>query len=149
MNDDIEIQIIAKQHFPQILKLVAEIPVSAEFYWPQDHLLDELESTRGIGLWKKQQLCTFVLWRDLYDAHEISVLATTPQMRGQGYMSRLMREALTAHSQKSQWWLEVHEKNLTAQKLYLKLGFIESGRRQNYYRDGGTALLYTFTIKTT
>jgi ribosomal-protein-alanine N-acetyltransferase len=40
-------------------------------------------------------------------------------------------------------WLEVHEGNDAARKLYEKQGFVAEGRRPRYYRDGGSAILYT------
>jgi ribosomal-protein-alanine N-acetyltransferase len=40
----------------------------------------------------------------------------------------------------------VRVSNLAAQRLYLKFGFAEVGRRKRYYRDGEDALLMTRTL---
>ena len=82
------------------------------------------------------------------DPYEILWLATKPGSENQGFMKMLMKglldNALSHNGRKTpELILEVHEKNVKAIKLYSDLGFIEVGRRKNYYKDGAGALLMT------
>jgi ribosomal protein S18 acetylase RimI-like enzyme len=74
---------------------------------------------------------------------EILFLATTPALRGQGLMYQLLRD-FSAQKGGVHIWLECREDNVAAIELYKKIGFKESGRRQGYYKDGTTAILFNF-----
>lgn len=61
-------------------------------------------------------------------------------------MGQLLKNVLhNATSQAASIQLEVHEKNLKALKIYNQVGFKHVGTRKNYYKDGGAALLMTFS----
>ncbi|KYG60360.1 peptide N-acetyltransferase [Bdellovibrio bacteriovorus] len=114
-----------------------------QFYWPADLLGAELATAEAVGVFKGEELAGFVLYRDLPDAWEISLVASHPRFRRQGLMERLFAHLIAAKGQDKQLWLEVHEENVSAQKLYEKLGFKEVRRRPRYYGDGATAILYS------
>lgn len=111
------------------------------FNWPESSLRPELQNQKGWGLWQDDDLKAFVLWRDLGEEAEITVLATHPECQGRGLMKQLLLQVFDANSYKF-WLLEVHEENQAAQRLYEGLGFCQVGRRARYYRDGKSALLY-------
>lgn len=117
------------------------------FHWPQDLLDAELRSSFGFGIFQAAELCGFVLYRDMLDVWDISVVASHPNWRRQGVMERLFSEVVAAKGRERALVLEVHEENLPAQKLYEKLGFREVRRRPRYYSDGGTALVYTLSAE--
>jgi ribosomal protein S18 acetylase RimI-like enzyme len=91
-----------------------------------------------------QPVVAFVFVWDIGSAWEISFLATDPAARGQGLMNKLIESLKSIRPADKPLWLEVHEKNEPARKLYEKAGFTEVGRREKYYSDGGTAVLYNF-----
>ncbi|MES2962492.1 MAG: GNAT family N-acetyltransferase [Bdellovibrionota bacterium] len=91
-----------------------------------------------------QPIMAFIFVWDIGSAWEISFLATDPAARGQGLMRRLIEYVKSIRPADKPLWLEVHEKNEPARKLYEKAGFNEVGRRAEYYSDGGTAVLYNF-----
>ncbi len=62
---------------------------------------------------------------------EILNLAVSPPFRGMGIASTLLRYELR---HKAVYFLEVRESNLAARALYRRFGFIESGRRSEYYQ---------------
>lgn len=132
-----------------ILTLVADLEseqgLSAGFYWPQDVLQSEIWTTEGWGAFQNGRLAAFVLYRQVAENCEITILATAPQERRQRLMERLLRKLVDAKNQGGEIWLEVHENNHSAQKLYEKLGFSKVGERPRYYRDGARALLYSYT----
>jgi len=65
------------------------------------------------------------------DESELLNLAVEPCLRRRGIARRLVTELTALHS--GALWLEVCESNQKARKLYVSLGFIESGQRPNYY----------------
>lgn len=111
-----------------------------EFHWPDEALLGEIGSLPGRGLWMAGELVAFVVWRDLGNEAEISILASDVRHQRKGWMGQLLSEIFnSAHY--AAWILEVHEQNHAARELYRRLGFHEVGRRSGYYRDGGAALV--------
>lgn len=117
--------------------------LQASFYWPKDLLGAEMATAEAVGIFQDDTLVGFILYRDLPNAWEISLVASDPQFRRQGYMEKLLAHLIAAKGQGKELWLEVHEENVPAQKLYEKLGFKEVGRRPRYYNDGATAILYS------
>jgi ribosomal protein S18 acetylase RimI-like enzyme len=92
-------------------------------------------------------LAAFLLFRELPDSSEITWLATALDARRQGWMKTLLGRFLRdLHDAKAPTavWLEVHELNVPAQKLYVDCGFKKVGQRPRYYRDGKAAWLYNY-----
>lgn len=93
---------------------------------------------------------SFIAYRMNVEAIEIIALATQPGMGRQGIMIQTYTAWLAALAGKKlnqrAIWLEVHEDNAPALKLYLKLGFLETGRRPKYYKDQKSAILMTKTL---
>lgn len=115
----------------------------AQFYWPNDLLGAELATAEAVGVFSNGHLAGFILYRELDRAWEISLVASHPNFRRQGLMEQLFLHLIAAKGHERELWLEVHEENVAAQKLYEKLGFKEVRRRPRYYKDGGSAILYT------
>ena len=65
---------------------------------------------------------------------EVLYIEVEPAFRRQGIAEMLLREAIERAP--GEWFLEVRDSNLAAQKLYEKLGFVNVGRRENYYPGG-------------
>lgn len=86
----------------------------------------------------------FLLYRDTTAALEISLLATDPSARGKGRMLSLLGQFLADRPPGREVWLEVHEANAPARRLYSKVGFREVGQRPKYYADGAAAILYNY-----
>jgi len=64
-------------------------------------------------------------------------LAVHPKYRAQGNGSFLLAKVIDHAASKavSRIWLEVRVSGSSARKLYEKFGFVESGRRKDYYTD--------------
>jgi ribosomal-protein-alanine acetyltransferase len=79
----------------------------------------------------------FVIVRCDPDDWEIENVVVAAHWRRQGIGSNLVREVLHQALQDgaTSVLLEVRENNQTARGLYEKLGFIEVGRRPNYYEN--------------
>lgn len=87
----------------------------------------------------------FILYRKTPLAFEISYLATRPEQKRTGHMLGLLEMlAIDARDLGLQIWLEVHEDNTPAIRLYETFGFKPQGKRPKYYADGGSAILYNY-----
>lgn len=75
-------------------------------------------------------------WLVLDEAH-ITNVAVAPSWRRQGIARRLMEHMilLALHQGARRMTLEVRRSNLSAQQLYLSLGFQSAGIRPGYYTD--------------
>jgi ribosomal-protein-alanine N-acetyltransferase len=147
-EEQAEIEVLTLRHLPQIVGIMEQVyqrstsPVGG--LWTRDLLKQELEIGQGVGLDVDGfGLAAFALFR-LYELHrEITVLATHPDRQRKGDMQFLLSYMLERKSPQERIWLEVHDGNVPALKLYENLGFQHVGRRPKYYRDGGDALLLT------
>ncbi len=140
-----QMAILKPIQYPELLRLAEAFEITPGFSWTSFKIEEELKVSVAWGLWVSETLWAFVLWRETSDAFEIMALGTDPSSRRQGAMGTLLKH-LIAGCQKS-IWLEVHEFNLSAIKLYQDLGFQRSGMRKNYYSDGAAAVLMTFLRK--
>lgn len=109
------------------------------------------KSLAGRGLYGElaAQPRAAILFVDLGEQLEIIALATHPVAHRQGLM-RSLGEDFFAHFKglKREVWLEVHQDNLPARRLYEKWGFMQVGERPNYYGPQQTAILMTKALPT-
>lgn len=129
------------------LNLIIEPYLSPAFNWPPASFNSEFAHSETWVLIEPsagdERVIAFCCIRDSIDAWEISLLATIKTHQGQGLMRHLLTRILQHYGRKRHFWLEVHESNVRAQKLYEQFGFIKEGHRGGYYTDGSSAYLYT------
>lgn len=87
--------------------------------------------------------CGFAIWRDLKGEAEILSLGVSPDVQRAGAGASLVAAIVVAarDAGASRIFLEVDAGNAPAIALYEKSGFVASGRRKGYYRDGADAVL--------
>lgn len=104
------------------------------------------------GVFAIRAAAGFILCRVVLDEAEILTLAVRLTARRAGLGARLTQAAAdhAARSGADRLFLEVAEDNDAARALYARLGFVQSGRRRNYYEkaDGSRvdALLLTLDL---
>ena len=96
----------------------------------------------------------FILYRCAADECEIITLCVCPQNRRQGNAQRLLSvlEDVLVVRGVTTLFLEVEEANASAVRLYEKAGYVQTGRRKNYYRNETgrrDALLYRRALAVT
>lgn len=97
--------------------------------------------------YKSERVSAFIAYRHLGDQLiEISALATGQDFLRQDIMSHLVHFLIEVEKP-VEVWLEVHEANQSAIKLYHRLGFELQGRRPRYYSDNAAALNYVWKMK--
>jgi ribosomal-protein-alanine N-acetyltransferase len=82
----------------------------------------------------------FLFGRSVGVEFEITYIGVDKLLKRQGYGKTLLAHALSEISPKVVF-LEVSEKNTSAQSFYKAQGFVESGVRKQYYPDGSNAIL--------
>jgi ribosomal protein S18 acetylase RimI-like enzyme len=75
--------------------------------------------------------------------YEILAIGISPEHQRQGLGRVLLEQVVTGGALDAEWWLEVHERNIAAQRLYDAAGFKRTGIRSRYYKDGKAAFLYS------
>ena len=116
-----------------------------EFLWSDNELRSHilLTPTGWVGWSVSDQLVAIILFGKTSDVIEINYLETGAEFKRCGYMKNLLSELIENHSN-HEFWLDVHVSNIVALKMYEKLGFATSGRREKYYKDGGAALMMCY-----
>jgi len=73
---------------------------------------------------------------------EVLTLATHPDVQGQGRATTLLRDTLTRLRAVNveEVFLDVSDQNTAARALYARCGFTGFAFRQNYYKNGATAI---------
>ncbi|WP_244283702.1 GNAT family N-acetyltransferase [Leptospira haakeii] len=80
----------------------------------------------------------FVFYMDLVDFSELLRIGILPEKRKKGEAGSILKTLCDLFPKTI---LEVSNLNSSAISLYVKLGFMESGRRKSYYGPGKDAIL--------
>jgi ribosomal-protein-alanine N-acetyltransferase len=107
--------------------------------WSRNGFVRELENPVA-QLWvlmSDRILLGYLCFWAVGDEMQLLNLAVHPRYRGRGHGSYLLTKMIDLACSKgiSRIWLEVRVSGSTARRLYEKFGFVESGRRRNYYTD--------------
>lgn len=107
--------------------------------WSENSIAYEL--TNPLSFWlvaeAAGQVLGYVGSQTVLDEADMMNIAVHPDARRQGIAGQLVTELIAALCQKGvrSLTLEVRVSNSPAISLYEKLGFIQAGRRPNYYRN--------------
>lgn len=148
----IKLQAADVAYISEIISWLKELR-GPSFNWTPESLQSELLSQNCWCLLSTSGMpdlpLAFVCERTLADAIEWTVLASSPLYSRKGCMRELLRERiqmLRGVGMTREIWLEVHEHNHKAVKLYQQLGFVLQSTRKSYYSDGASALMMTYLI---
>lgn len=86
-------------------------------------------------LTQHQQVIGFYVAEVVLDEATLMDICVEPSQQGHGFGNTLLNQFIAQAKAKGvvKIWLEVRAKNIAAQMLYMKAGFIETGRRTGYY----------------
>ena len=109
--------------------------------WSRSMFASELAKPSSISLGacstETGELVGYLIISRYVDAWHVMNVAVTPDWRGRG-IARLLLERLfelTAGDERRGYTLEVRVSNVTAIRLYERLGFVGRGVRRGYYTD--------------
>lgn len=132
--------IIRRMTLEDIPQVVAIDQVSFSLPWPERSFRFEVTDNPASRAWVAEidgRVAGMIIAWLLVDEAHIATIATHPDHRRQSIASRLLIHTLQSLKDEGadHSVLEVRESNTAAQEMYRKFGFVESGRRQRYYRD--------------
>ncbi|HPI41366.1 MAG TPA: GNAT family N-acetyltransferase [Pseudobdellovibrionaceae bacterium] len=146
-NNLLKVRSLKQSDIPQAQEIIRcweplFLEKKAQFLWSELDIRDEIEQQMAVGGFYNGQLVCFITYHLIPPVLEIRCLSTHPGYQGYGFMKHLISSLWDVHNDSNEVWLEVHENNANAKKLYEVLGFVEVARRSRYYSDGGSAILY-------
>ena len=119
--------------------------------WPERALEDVLANP-AVGAWvlegPEARALAYLMFREAASEAEILRIGALPAHRRQGHALRVLRVFLAWCGQRGirQVFLEVREDNQPARRLYERLKFELTSRREGYYtRPPGNALVYRWS----
>jgi len=141
--------VIRKMIMNDLEQVVAIDQVSFSLPWPSRSFQFELTDNPASRCWvvelDKKIVAMIVSWLILDELH-IATIATHPEYKRQGIGRKLLLYALKSAREEGviKSFLEVRESNQVAISMYKSFGFVEDGRRKEYYKDNGEdAILMT------
>ena len=108
-----------------------------DFPWSEDLIRNCLKvGYHALVLREQEYIRAYAFASGAAGESHILNICVDPEHRGQGYAKVLLRQCIATvmvHGAKVMF-LEVRESNVGAIALYESMGFVEIGRRDNYYR---------------
>ena len=107
--------------------------------WSESSIASELGNR--LSLWlvavDRDRVVGYVGSQSVLGETDMMNIAVAPDYRRQGIAEKLVTELISGLRQKGNHslMLEVRASNEPARKLYEKMGFVQMGRRPNYYRN--------------
>jgi len=139
------------EDLPAILAIEAKAEHAA--HWPEKKYREMLESQTSrrlvLVLEERGTVQGFVIGHLLDQECEIENLVVASDFRRRGWGSKLLQSLIDAAHQAgvTAFSLEVRDSNLAARALYNRIGFVENGRRKQYYREPEEdGILFTFRM---
>ena len=139
MMKNIQKVVIELMNFDDIKNVIEVENKSFTIPWHEESFIQELSNNLALYLVAKiegRAVGYVGVWKILNEGH-ITNVAVHPEYRNQGIGRALVSELLLLCMKDGidAFTLEVRKSNLTAQKLYKDLGFVETGIRKRYYSD--------------
>lgn len=138
---------------PEDLEQVIAIDqVSFSLPWPPRSFRFELTDNPASRCWVAEvdgRVAGMLVGWMIVDEIHIATIATHPDFRRRGIGQALLAHTLQAAMEEGaiSSFLEVRESNDAALEMYRKFGYVESGRREGYYKDNDeSAILMTAAL---
>ncbi len=131
--------IIISHHTKENLEAIAEIEsVSINPPWSYKAICDfaDCDTSRILVAFESAEVVGYITYSVVLDEVQIANVAVHPDRRRLGIAEKLL-STLYSESKENKMFiitLEVRESNIPAIKLYEKCGYVEVGRRKNYYK---------------
>ena len=131
---------IRKMTLDDLEQVIAIDQTSFSLPWPARSFHFELTDNPASRCWVAdldgRVIGMVVAWLIVDEIH-IATIAAHPDFRKQGIGKSLLLHTLKSAKEEGAVtsFLEVRESNATALEMYRKFGFVESGRREGYYKD--------------
>ena len=113
---------------------------SARLFWSE---LGQVDTRHYVVALDGEELVGYAGLCDYPDEAWVQTMAVTPAAQGRGVGALLLQELLAEAGRRGQRTvaLEVRADNPTAQRLYERAGFVQTGVRRGYYQPGAVDAL--------
>ena len=141
--------LIRKMIEADLEQVVAIDQVSFSLPWPARSFHYEIKENFTSRSWVVEcdgRVSAMLVGWLIVDELHVATIATHPDFRGRGIGKKMLVHALRAAKDEGviRAFLEVRESNAVALSMYRGLGFVEDGRRKEYYKDNNEdAILMT------
>ena len=138
---DLSSLLIRRMTHDDLEQVIAIDQVSFSLPWPKRSFQYELDENFVSRCWVADvdgHIAAMMVGWMMMDELHIATLATHPDYRGRGIGKKILIHALCWARDKEgllRAFLEVRESNVVALQMYRSLGFVEDGRRKEYYKD--------------
>lgn len=143
----IEISTMMLNDLEQIKK---NLQTDFDDFWNFKIFKEELANNNSMYLILRyeNEIVSFGGIKIILDEADIMNIVTKKDKRNQGFAKFLLNELIAIAEEQNckTITLEVDENNLPAINLYKDFDFKEVGKRKNYYKNGNTAILMTYTF---
>ena len=141
-----------KQIYKEDIDLCYELDSKTISLWSKNQWGNEFEKEgiKVFGLLLANLLIGICVFQVVLDEAQINYFVVKQNFRKKGFGSYLM-SYLIKQCEKlnvNKLFLEVSQKNLTAEKFYSRFDFSTVGIRRKYYKDGSDALLKAKNLTT-
>lgn len=116
-----------------------EQEIFLESYYTFETLKDMVNKKEYKVLVFDEDVKGYLILHDSYDLYEIMKIAVKKEFRNKRIGEELINFYL--NNWKQNLFLEVRESNKIAMRFYEKIGFVNVGKRKNYYPNGEAAIL--------
>jgi ribosomal-protein-alanine N-acetyltransferase len=125
---------------PLEAELFADEPWSARTFWSE---LGQVETRHYVVAVQDDRVVGYAGLCDYPDEAWVQTMAVQPSVQGQGVGTRLLQDLLDEAQRRHHRTvaLEVRADNPTAQRLYARHGFVQTGLRRGYYQPSGVDAL--------
>jgi [ribosomal protein S18]-alanine N-acetyltransferase len=144
--------LLRKMTMSDVEQVIAIDQISFSLPWPVSSFRYELNENLASRCWVAEldgRIAAMLVGWFIVDEIHIATIATHPDFRKQGIGEKLLTHALQSAKAEGaiSSFLEVREGNAAAIAMYQKFGYVESGRREGYYKDNGEdAILMTLNL---
>lgn len=139
-----------QEFIPAVIALEQESSLSSRDAESYLNLLQDSKSVLIVALDDSEKVVAVFSGWVVADEFEIDNIAVSSALRQQGIATKLLTKAVETARQKGavRAILEVRSNNQPACALYEKFGFVEAGRRKNYYQNPlDDALIMAFELQ--
>lgn len=134
-------EVLVRKMIHADLEQVIEIDqISFSLPWPKRSFQYELDENFTSRCWVADvdgRIAAMMVGWMIIDELHVATIAAHPDYRGQGIGKKVLVHALLAARKEGviRAFLEVRQTNEAALNMYRSLGFVEDGRRKEYYKD--------------
>ena len=137
--------IFIKQINENYIDLCFELDSNTISLWSKKQWINEFkkDSTKVYGLSLANLVIGICVFQVVLDEAQINYFVVNKKFRGKGF-GYLLLSYLIEHCEElniNKLFLEVSQRNVTAEEFYSSFDFFTVGIRKNYYKDGSDAVL--------